>query len=71
MGEKKRKNNLMLGIMDQGLKAAGQREGSQDIGVGIGTPGGGWIRLSATGCVTHKHLWKLIHDFERKKNSLS
>ncbi len=24
-----------------------------------GTPGGGWICLCVTGCVTHKHLWKL------------
>ncbi len=27
--------------------------------VETGTPGGGWICFSVTGCVTHKHLWKL------------
>ncbi len=31
------------------------------------TPGGGWICLSVTGCVTHKHFRKLIHDLRKKE----
>jgi hypothetical protein len=32
--------------------------------------GGGWICLSVTGCVTDKHLWKLIHDLRKNVFSL-
>ncbi len=34
-------------------------------GVDSDTCGGGWICLSVAGCVTHKHLWKLIHDLKK------
>jgi hypothetical protein len=29
---------------------------------GVSDTPGGWICLSLAGCVTHKHLWKLMHD---------
>jgi hypothetical protein len=35
-------------------------------GLETDTPGGGWICLTVAGCVTHKLLWKLIHDSRKK-----